>query len=114
MNVARASAHAEPLERRQLLSSTELPVPDHRDVVYDPHRSPLYVIGEEDRTRYRYDAATRQLLEPWPLGFISGAADITPDASALYVSGRNTDLTDLFGGNAMYRVDLETGAIQET
>lgn len=64
--------------------SVLIPVEDHRGHVYDPVRGLLYITTARGILE-RYDVYEQVLLTPWAIGTTLRGADITPDASALYV-----------------------------
>jgi hypothetical protein len=84
----RRSLLLERLEDR-LVPSTLIPVPNHRDLVFDPARDLLYITTNAG-TVQRYDVGGQQLLSPLNVGTALNGADITPDGSALYVTDSQT------------------------
>jgi DNA-binding beta-propeller fold protein YncE len=109
---ARSAPHplrrpAEALEPRTLLASTLVPVTDVRDLVYDDTRHLLYVTtaGRVER----YDAASGNLLAPFPVGTDPVGADITADGSALYVT--EDVLHD--GKGVVHKLDLAGGVVRD-
>src|SRR5207302_1625083 len=97
--------HLETLEDR-LAPAILIPVPTHRDIVFDSSRQLLYVTTSKG-TIERYDVAHQTLLTPWSVGTSLNGADITPDASALYV-GENS----LTVGAVLHKVNLADGTVK--
>ena len=95
---------AETLEQRQLLSSTFLPFTGQRDVVYDAHRSMLYIPTDAGSLE-RYDLSARQLTTPFNIGFVTGGIDVSPDGEFIYATERFA--TD--GVGTLHRIDADTG-----
>jgi DNA-binding beta-propeller fold protein YncE len=95
----------EQLENR-LTPSTLIPVSNRRDLVFDPTRDLLYITTSSGLVQ-RYDVANQTLLTPWNVGTSLNGADITPDASALYVA--ESQLSGSQG--VLHRVDLNDGSV---
>lgn len=88
---------------------TLVPVPNHRGLMFDPHRNLLYVTTSAG-TIERYDIVRQALLEPFRAGTSLAGADLTPDGRFLYVADRDAGATQGF----IRKVDLDTGAVTST
>jgi sugar lactone lactonase YvrE len=81
-----------------------IPVPNRRDLVYDPSRDLLYITTSTG-TVERYDIATQTLLAPFAIGNSLRGADITPDGNFLYVADYQQNAVQGF----VRKVDLRDG-----
>ncbi|HEY1861068.1 MAG TPA: DUF4214 domain-containing protein [Gemmataceae bacterium] len=101
-----------PLSRRPWLESLEervtpsvlIPVTNHRDLVFDATRDALYITTSAG-TVQRWDIGSQALLSAYTVGTSLNGADITPDASALYVAENSTTTTQGF----VHKVNLANG-----
>lgn len=79
---------------------------ERRDLVWDPHRNMLYITTASGELE-RFDAASRVLLEPWPIGDSLLGADITPDGRYLFVA---EDMNSNEHPRVL-KVNLDTGGV---
>jgi hypothetical protein len=101
----RAHLRLEQLEDRST-PSVLIPVPNHRDLVFDGARDLLYVTTSAGAVQ-RYDIQAQQLLTPYNVGVSLNGADITPDGGALYVTENRRGPTQGF----VYKVNLADGGV---
>jgi ELWxxDGT repeat protein len=92
------------LETR-LAPAVLIPVTTHRDLVFDSTRQLLYITCS-DGTVQRYDVVHQTLLTPWTVGTSLNGADISPDATSLYV-GENS----VAAGQILHKVNLADGTV---
>jgi hypothetical protein len=85
---------------------TLIPVPTHRDLVFDGTRNLLY-ITTSGGTVERYDVAAQTLLAPLRVGNTLYGADVTPDGGSLYVAEGQRNVAQEF----LRKVSLATGAV---
>jgi hypothetical protein len=85
-----------------------IPVPDHKDLVFDPTRNVLYITTGHG-TVERYDVATQTLLAPFQVGVSLLGADLTPDGRFLYVADAQRGATQ----GSFHKIDLSTGVVTD-
>jgi hypothetical protein len=88
------------------LPVTDIPVANHRDLVYDATRGLLYITTADGNIQ-RYDVANQALLTPFHVSGALYGADITPDGQYLYVADASAGPT----GGFLRKVNLDTGAV---
>jgi hypothetical protein len=84
----------------------DLPVANHRDLVFDPFRGLLYITTASGDIQ-RYDVGNGALLTPFHVSGALEGADITPDGQYLYVADANASTTNGF----LRKVNLDTGEV---
>jgi hypothetical protein len=92
------------LEER-VTPSVLIPVTDHRDLVFDATRNALYITTSAG-TVERWDVGSQALLSAYTVGTSLNGADITPDASALYVAENTASATQGF----VHKLNLANGS----
>jgi sugar lactone lactonase YvrE len=95
----------EQLENR-VTPSLLIPVPNRRDLVFDPTRNLLDITTASGQVQ-RYDVANQTLLGSWSVGTSLNGADITPDGSTLYVAENQTSGSQ----GILHRVNLSDGSV---
>jgi hypothetical protein len=85
---------------------TDIPVANHRDLVYDRFRNYLYITTASGDIQ-RYDVTNQALLTPFHVSGALEGADITPDGQYLYLADPNAGPTNGF----VRKVNLDTGAV---
>jgi sugar lactone lactonase YvrE len=101
----RALLGLEQLEGR-VTPSTLIPVPNHRDLVFDPIHNMLDITTSAGSIQ-RYSLALQSLLDTLPVGTSLNGADISPDGSTLYVAEQQTSGSQ----GVIHEVSLATGAV---
>lgn len=102
------SAQIEALETRTL-PSVVIPVPSHRDLVYDNTRDLLYITTDQGQLQ-RWDPVQQQLLTAYAFGAVQTGADITKDGAYLYVA---ETLPSPSGLGIIHKLDLAKAAVTE-
>jgi hypothetical protein len=95
----------EQLEDR-VTPSTLIPVPNHRDLVFDPIHNMLDITTSAGSIQ-RYSVALQALVDSLPVGTSLNGADISPDGSTLYVAEQQTSGSQ----GVIHTVNLSTGAV---
>ncbi len=96
-----------PTRSQQPISHGELiPISDRRDLIWDRHRSRLYITTETGNLE-RFDAITRTMMDPWKVGDSLLGADITQNGQDLFVA----DALNIDDAPQVRKVNLDTGEV---
>src|SRR5262249_12977675 len=93
----------------RLAPAVYIPIKFHRDLVFDPVSSLLYVTTSKG-TVERYDPATNQILTPWQVGTSLYGGDVTADGSALSLAESPLNAS---GQGVVHKVSLAGGTVTD-